>query len=111
MQAFDLARLFAQRALLGTPYLEFLKVPALSLGLYTLAVGATDLQTPHAEDEAYYVVSGRGRIRVGDEERAVEPGTIVFVPARVPHRFFAIAQELTLLVFFSPAEGTGLPPR
>jgi len=110
MQAFDLARLFAQRVKLGTPYLEFLKVPAMSLGLYTLTVGGTDEQTPHAEDEAYYVVSGRARIRVADDDRALEPGTIVFVPARVPHHFHSIAQELTVLVFFAPAEGTGLAP-
>ena len=108
MQAFDLAHLFVKRAALGVPYLEFLRAPAMSLGLYTLAVGATDEQTPHAEDEGYYVVSGRARIRVGNEDRAIEPGSIVFVPARVPHRFHAIEQELTLLVFFAPAEGTGL---
>jgi mannose-6-phosphate isomerase-like protein (cupin superfamily) len=110
MQAFDLAHLFARRVALGTPYLEFLKVPGMSLGLYTLAVGATDRQTPHAEDEAYYVVSGRARVRVADDDRAVEPGAIVFVPARVPHHFHTIEKELTLLVFFAPAEGTGLAP-
>lgn len=41
-------------------YLEFLRVPAMSAGLYELETGASDPQTPHAEDEIYYVIAGRG---------------------------------------------------
>jgi mannose-6-phosphate isomerase-like protein (cupin superfamily) len=85
-------------------YLEFLRVPTLSLGVYRLAAGATDPQSPHAEDEVYYVIEGRGTIRVGEEDRPVGPGSTVFVGARVPHRFHSIEEELTLLVFFAPAE-------
>lgn len=39
------------RAQAGKLYGEFLRVPALSAGLYVLAAGATDLQRPHHEDE------------------------------------------------------------
>lgn len=66
-------------------YHEFLRVPALSAGLYVLAAGATDPQRPHREDEIYYVTSGRGMIRIGTEDRPVEPG--------VEHRFHSIAEE------------------
>lgn len=106
MDAFELADLVARRDASGKPYLEFLSVPDLSLGLYALAVDQPDLQQPHAEDEAYYVVSGRGRITVGDEVRDVGPGSIVFVAATVAHRFHDISEDLTLLVMFGPAEGS-----
>ena len=61
MDAFELADLAAQQAAGGRPYLEFLTVPDLSVGLYVLRVGQPDLQQPHTEDEVYYVVSGRAR--------------------------------------------------
>ncbi len=106
MDAFELADVVARRAESGRPYLEFLSVPDLSVGLYVLAAGQPDLQQPHGEDEAYYVISGRSRFTVGDEVRAVEAGSVVFVAAGVEHRFHDIAEELTLLVVFGPAEGS-----
>ena len=104
MQAFELAELISQRADSNKLYLEFLKVPDLSMGLYVLSAGGTDPQSPHTEDEVYYVVSGRARIKVAEEDRVVEAGSIVYVAKNVEHRFHAIEEELTLLVFFAPAE-------
>jgi mannose-6-phosphate isomerase-like protein (cupin superfamily) len=104
MDAFELTALEAQRAAAGRPYLEFLRVPALSVGLYTLAAGAVDGQQPHTEDEVYVVMSGRARITVGDEVRDVGPGSVVYVAATVPHRFRDIAERLEVLVVFAPAE-------
>jgi len=106
MGTFDLSDLDQQRGQTGKPYLEFLRVPALSLGLYVLPAGGVDAQQPHNEDEVYYVLSGRATIRVGEEDRAVQAGSVVFVPPGVPHRFHSITEELRVLVFFAPAEGT-----
>lgn len=106
MDAFELADLLAQREASGAPYLEFLTVPDLSVGLYVLAVGQPDLQKPHTEDEIYYVVSGRARITVGDAVREIRPGSVIFVATAVPHHFHDITEELTLLVMFGPAEGS-----
>ena len=85
-------------------YAEFLRMPALSAGVYVLPAGDTDPQRPHREDEVYYVTSGRGVIRVGTEDRPVEPGTVVYVPPHVDHRFHSITEELRVLVVFAPAE-------
>jgi mannose-6-phosphate isomerase-like protein (cupin superfamily) len=104
VDAFELARLREERARSGDLYLEFLRVPDLSAGLYVLAAGAKDPQTPHQEDEVYAVLSGRAMIRVGEEDRRIEAGSIVYVPARVEHRFHSIDEELELLVFFARAE-------
>jgi mannose-6-phosphate isomerase-like protein (cupin superfamily) len=87
-------------------YAEFLRVPALSAGVYVLAAGAEDRQSPHAEDEVYYVVRGRGRFQHGEKEEPVRPGDVLFVPAREPHRFRSVEEELVLLVVFAPAETT-----
>lgn len=88
----------------GHPYTEFLRVPAMSAGVYTLAAGASDPQQPHTEDELYVVLRGRARIRVGDEDAAVAAGDAIFVAAGVVHRFHSIADDLSVLVLFAPAE-------
>lgn len=93
-----------QRVLSGNLYREFLRVPAMSAGLYVLPAGANDPQRPHHDDEMYYVVRGRARFRADDEDREVSAGSVLFVAAEVEHRFYDIAEELAVLVFFAPAE-------
>jgi mannose-6-phosphate isomerase-like protein (cupin superfamily) len=83
------------------PYREFLRVPTLSAGIYSLAAGAKDLQAPHDEDEVYYVVAGRGRLRVEGGTQEVGPGSILYVRATTDHSFFEIEEDMTLLVFFA----------
>jgi mannose-6-phosphate isomerase-like protein (cupin superfamily) len=104
MQAFELTQLISQREAGNKLYLEFLKVPDLSMGLYVLPAGGTDPQSPHTEDEVYYVVSGKAKIKVADEDRTVQAGSIVYVSKNVEHRFHSIEEDLTALVFFAPAE-------
>ena len=104
MQAYELADLNSQRADSDKRYLEFLKVPDLSMGLYVLPAGGLDPQLPHTEDEVYYVVSGRAKIKVADENRDVQAGSVMYVAKNVEHRFHSIEQDLTVLVFFAPAE-------
>lgn len=106
MEAYELADVSAERAAAGRPYREFIRTHDLSVGLYELPAGAHDLQSPHTEDEVYHVVAGRATIRVGTEDRAVGPGSVVFVAADVEHRFHDITEDLAVLVFFGPAEYT-----
>jgi mannose-6-phosphate isomerase-like protein (cupin superfamily) len=104
MTAFEIAELLGAQAGAGTRYLEFLRIPALSMGLYVLPAGGTDPQQPHTEDEVYYVVRGQAVIRVAEEDRPVGAGSVILVEATVEHRFHSIAEELAVLVFFAPAE-------
>ncbi|HEX5838666.1 MAG TPA: cupin domain-containing protein [Anaerolineales bacterium] len=104
MQAYELAHLISQQKDSNELYLEFLKVPDLSMGLYVLPAGSTDPQSPHTEDEVYYVVSGRAKILVADESRDVQAGSVVYVAKNVAHRFHSIEEDLAVLVFFAPAE-------
>ena len=98
---FDIASEVHAQQTSGQPYREFLRVPSLSCGIYSLPAGANDLQHPHDEDEVYYILSGRARMRVNDEEQSLGPGSLVYVRATSEHSFFEIEEELTLLVFFA----------
>ena len=104
MDIFQLPDLIKQRQDSNKPYLEFIRHPSLSMGLYELPAGGVDPQKPHTEDEVYYIVKGRGKIRVGEEDQDVSDGVTVFVAAGVDHRFHSISQDLVILVFFAPAE-------
>jgi mannose-6-phosphate isomerase-like protein (cupin superfamily) len=106
MERFSLADVRSLRAQGNTPYHEFLHVPAMSAGVYELGVSDEDGQQPHTEDELYFVVSGKATLLVGAENVPVEAGSMVYVPARVIHRFHTITEALTILVFFAPAEYT-----
>ncbi|HXZ03843.1 MAG TPA: cupin domain-containing protein [Ktedonobacteraceae bacterium] len=104
MEAYELANLIDQQNQSRQDYLEFLRVPSLSAGIYMLPAGAVDTQEPHSEDEIYYVISGRASILVDQESRPVEAGSLIYVKANVDHRFHTITEDLRVLVIFAPAE-------
>jgi mannose-6-phosphate isomerase-like protein (cupin superfamily) len=99
--AFHSEDLSAEQRALAEPWMEFLRVPALRAGLYVLVPGAWDHQTPHEEDEVYYVVAGRASFEAGAERTDVRSGSIIYVAARQEHRFTNITEELRVLVFFA----------
>lgn len=101
---YQIEKLIRDQQASGRPYLEFLRVPAMSAGVYFLPKGATDGQSPHQEDEMYYVVSGKAKMVIGSEQADVSAGSVIFVEARAEHRFLDIEQDLLVLVFFAPAE-------
>lgn len=106
-QSAELDDAIAQARAAGDGYApELLRSDLLSVGLYILGAGATDDQTPHGEDEVYYAVRGRGTLRAGAQEHPVGPGTMLFVPAKEVHFFHDISEELVLVVFWAPPEGT-----
>ena len=99
METIAAAGRYAEPDASGASYDEHLRRPDLS-------IGAVDTQDPHEEDEVYVVTSGRGRFTGGDETIDVAAGSVFFVPARERHRFHDITEDLAVLVFFGPAEGT-----
>ena len=106
VEIIDAAGRYADPGEAGTEYVEHLRCPDLSVGTYSLRAGAADPQSPHAEDELYVVISGRGRFTGGGQTVDVGPGSALFVPANEPHRFHDIAEDLAVLVFFGPAYGS-----
>jgi quercetin dioxygenase-like cupin family protein len=106
LQKFQIESLIGEAGKRGQAWTEFLRQPSLSMGLYCLKTGQVDKQRPHTEDEVYYVLKGRASFQSGDERHEVMPGTVIFVERLVEHRFFDIIDDLTVLVFFAPPEGS-----
>ena len=105
MDAWEMLDLVAERRDRGEGFYEFFRARSLSLGMYGLTAGEEDPQRPHTEDEVYYVVRGRGQVRIEGRDRAVSPGSVLFVGAGVEHRFHSIEEDLEVLVVFAPPRG------
>ena len=100
-QVFDLDKVRDKLKGEAVEYLEFLNVPALNCGIYFLAAGSTDMQAPHDEDEVYFVLSGKARMHLGEQDRSIGPGSLLYVGATTEHSFFEIEEDMTLLVMFA----------
>ena len=85
----------------GGPYLSFINEKSLKTGLYVLPKGSEDKQSPHELDEVYYIIEGKSKFFVNGDTVGVSPGDVIFVKARIEHRFVDIEQDLKILVFFS----------
>lgn len=103
-QAFEIKDLQKQLEQSGKPWLPFLDVSTLNCGIYFLAKGAEDKQSPHKQDEVYYVLEGEATLEVDSESILAMRGSVIFVKAGAVHRFLNIEKDLKLLVFFSTAE-------
>jgi quercetin dioxygenase-like cupin family protein len=66
---------------------------------------AQHVHTHAGADKFYLIVSGRARLRVGDETREAGPGTVVWAPADVPHGVTETLERTVMLVGIAP------PPR
>ena len=104
LQAFRTDELVAANASSSERYTEFLRVPAMSAGIYALPAGSEDLQKPHAQDEIYYVLRGRSKFVCEGDVIAALPGSFIYVAARADHRFFDIEDDLEIIVLFAPEE-------
>ena len=100
MALFDVAGV-QQRLAAGTGGYEIVhRSPGLEIGVYVLVAPEPDRQSPHADDEVYVVLEGRGVLTVEEEQIPVEEGKAVFVPAGAEHRFTGY-EGLSLLVIFT----------
>src|SRR5215204_6329482 len=98
MDAFVAEELLAGLDPGGHDFAEFFRSSTLSLTVARWPAGSMDDQEPHTEDEVYYVVSGRARLRVAEE-----------VAAGVEHRFHDIEEDLRVIVFWAPPRHTNAP--
>jgi mannose-6-phosphate isomerase-like protein (cupin superfamily) len=90
-------------------FAEFFRSSTLSLTVARWPAGSVDDQEPHTEDEVYYVVSGRARLQVAEEDTAVGAGSIAYVAAGVEHHFYDIGEDLSVVVFWAPPRYTNAP--
>jgi mannose-6-phosphate isomerase-like protein (cupin superfamily) len=88
----------------GAPFAQMLRHGSMSVELYRPQ--GQDLQTPHAQDELYVVVAGRGEFFCGGDTQEFGPGDCLFVPAGLEHRFTRFDEDfITWVIFYGPQGG------
>lgn len=88
---------------LEVPYARLFAHGSMSLEIY--APRRRDQQRPHAQDEVYVVMRGRGDFVNGSRRHPFGPGDALFVPARAEHRFEDFSDDLALWVAFWGTKG------
>jgi mannose-6-phosphate isomerase-like protein (cupin superfamily) len=78
--------------------------PGLEVGVYVLVAPEPDRQQPHADDELYVVLEGRGVLTVEGESIEMGEGKAAFVPAGAEHRFTSYEGLSVLVIFTRPHE-------
>ncbi len=80
--------------------------PGLELGVYVLVAPEPDRQQPHADDEVYVVLEGRGTLEIDGAAVPLTEGQAVFVPAGADHRFTGYETLSVLVIFARPHEAS-----
>ena len=80
--------------------------PGLELGVYVLVAPEPDQQQPHADDEVYVVLEGRGALEIDGATVPLVEGQAVFVPAGADHRFIGYENLSVLVIFARPHEAS-----
>jgi len=76
--------------------------PGLEVAVYTSVAPEPDRQQPHADDEFYVVLEGRGALEIEGEQVPLKEGEAVFVPAGAEHRFVGYENLSVLVIFARP---------
>jgi len=68
--------------------------------------GGPPLHVHHRQEEAIHVLSGRFKVRIGDETFGCDPGGFACLPSGVPHAFLNLTGEpAQIVVVYTPGGG------
>jgi quercetin dioxygenase-like cupin family protein len=68
--------------------------------------GGPPLHVHHKQEEAIHVVKGRFKVRIGEDEFALEDGGFAYLPSGEPHAFLNLTDEpAELIVVYTPGGG------
>jgi len=68
--------------------------------------GGPPLHIHHRQEETLHVLSGRFKVRVGDEEHVLERGGFAFLPSGRPHAFLNLTDApADVIVVYTPGGG------
>lgn len=77
-----------------------------SMSLLYFAPRHTDYQTPHYQDEWYFILEGSGVIEIEGERHSFAPGSAIFVGAGQRHQFVGdLVGIRRWAVFYGPKGG------
>ncbi len=89
---------------MGERFAVALRHGSMSVEYYT-PVG-NDPQTPHDQDEVYFIHRGTGELVINAERHAFGAGDCLFVAAGIEHRFENFSTDFgTWVVFWGPTGG------
>jgi mannose-6-phosphate isomerase-like protein (cupin superfamily) len=89
---------------MGEPFAVALAHGSMSVEYY--APTGRDPQTPHEQDEIYFIHRGKGELVIDGERYPFEAGDCLFVPANIFHRFENFSSGFgTWVVFWGPKGG------
>lgn len=88
----------------GAPFVRLFAHGSLEVEVYKPV--ERDTQVPHARDEVYVVIDGRGTFFCDGERTPFGPGSLLFVPAGAEHRFEDFTDDFsTWVLFYGPQGG------
>lgn len=88
----------------GERFMRALGHGSMTVELY--APVGIDPQTPHSQDELYFIHSGTGVLVMNGQRIPCDAGTCLFVPARTWHRFEDFSADFAAwVVFWGPENG------
>lgn len=68
--------------------------------------GGPPLHVHHHQEETIHVLSGRFKIRIGDEVHTLDSGGFAYLPAGLPHAFLNLTdQPAEIVVVYTPGGG------
>lgn len=80
--------------------------PHFAMRHFEIAPGGHTPHHAHPWEHEVFILSGRGRVVGAEGERALEPGTVVFVAGDEEHHFEAAAEEGMTLICLIPTSET-----
>ncbi len=80
-----------------------------SMRIEYFAPNNIDTQQPHLQDEIYVIVSGSSQFNRAGEIINCDKGDVIFVPAKVEHRFINFTNDFgTWVIFYGPDGGESI---
>jgi mannose-6-phosphate isomerase-like protein (cupin superfamily) len=87
----------------GEPFVTMMAGGTMSVEVFSPK--GEDLQQPHAQDELYFIHSGKGQIVINGQRFDAAAGDAFFVAAGVAHRFENFSDDFVTWVVFYGKEG------
>jgi mannose-6-phosphate isomerase-like protein (cupin superfamily) len=88
----------------GSYFSTFIDRESLAAGVLLLKPGEDDTQTPHENDEIYFILSGDGFLKIKNKNYEVSKNRLFFVAKNVKHFFHGNTEELKVLYFFGGSD-------
>ena len=82
----------------------FIDKESLAAGVLLLKPGESDTQTPHENDEIYFIISGDGFLKIKNKDYEISKNRLFFVAKNVKHFFHGNTEELKVLYFFGGSD-------